>query len=89
MKQPYNTALICLGAVTIYVSLVSESLLLRYAILLSGVSNLVIGLFLEYKNWKTSPLAVKKASLLLLLILVPMTVLFWYLIVIRGVRIWS
>jgi|GEM_PF-4628216 len=89
MKLSYNFALIWLGAMTIYVCLVSEYLLLRYIVLLNGIVTLVLGIFLEYKDWKTSPPAVKKASLWILLILVPMTVLLWYLIVIRGVRIWS
>lgn len=87
--KTYPTALVVLGGSIIYPALLTENLLLRYLILSTGVSNLLIGLFLEYKQWEISPPVAKKASLLLLLILVPLTVLLGYLVVIRGVRIFS
>ena len=57
MKKIYKLTLICLGTATIYFSVFSEYLLLRYVILLAGISALGLGLFFEHKFWKTNPTA--------------------------------
>ena len=57
MKKIYKLTLICLGTATIYFAVFSEYLVLKYIIVLAGISVLGLGLFFEHKFWKTNPTA--------------------------------
>jgi uncharacterized membrane protein YdcZ (DUF606 family) len=86
MKNSVYLFIIWLGGTLLAICLTSQSLfserpILGYTMLITGIISLILGLFLEFKQWQTYDPLIKKTTKWIAIIVIPsMILMLWYVL---------